>query len=145
MKFDGRLEIFSSRTRWIIARAHRARLDGEAIHLSRSLAASKVDEWCDSATTWPDMVELYETLHGPMLFAPTAADIDDRIKPRLRRAFEDGTLVAMGSPLEQPKKDAEQGVHGQPTKIEPPEPPTPPRKPATPPKTLFSFAIRFVD
>ena len=144
MRFGGQLEILSRGTRWVITRAHGAGPDDDASRASRSFAASKVDAWCDEVTTWPYMLELYQELAGRGPHPPTTADVAEWIKPRLRRAFEDGTLVvALAAPYAQ--KQMEQGVHGQPPKIEPPLPPPAPRRPVAPPKTLHSFAIRFVD
>jgi outer membrane protein OmpA-like peptidoglycan-associated protein len=105
-----------------------------------------VDGWCGDATTWPDMFRLYEELAGSLFRPPTTDEINEWIKPRLRRAFEDGTFVIVdASLLGRAKKPAEQGVHGQPTKFEPPLPPPAPRRRAAAPKALHSFTIRLVD
>ena len=146
MKSWGRVEVFSGGKRWVIAKSLSIGREQTASRVSPSIAASKVNEWCESTSTWPDMLELYEELAGDRFRPPTSAAIDEWIKPRLRRAFEDGELVIVESPLfEQTTKPAEEGVHGQRTKIDPPLPPPAPRRPVAPPKTLFSFAIRFVD
>jgi outer membrane protein OmpA-like peptidoglycan-associated protein len=141
-----RLEIRSGGRRWVIARADALQSDRDAARSGRSLPSADIDEWCDNAMTWPDMLELYQEIAGPTWHPPTAADVNEWIKPRLRRAFEDGTLIAMpgNTPLD-PTTKSEEGTHAQPTKIEPPLPPPAPRRPVAPPKALFSFAIRFVD
>jgi len=146
VKFGGRFEVGSRGTRWALARAHAFDSEEKAQGESGSLAASMVDEWCGGAMAWADMLELYEELAGSSFRPPTTADINELIKPRLRRAFEDGALIAVdASLLGQTKQPTEAGVHGQPTKVEPPLPPPARRRPVTPPKTLHSFAIRFVD
>lgn len=146
MRFGGRLNVHSHGTRWAVARAHVFGSEDKALRASGSFAASMVDAWCDDVSIWSDMFELYQELAGSLFRPPTSADIDDWIKPRLRRAFEDGTLIAVEASLfGEPKKQAEKGVHGQATKVEPPLPPPAPRRPVTPPKTLHSFAIRLVD
>jgi outer membrane protein OmpA-like peptidoglycan-associated protein len=105
-----------------------------------------VDAWCDDTTSWPEMFALYEELAGSSFRPPMAADVGEWIKPRLRRAFEDGTFIAVDATLlGQAKKSTEEGVHGKPAQVEPPVPPPAPRRPVTPPKTLHSFAIRLVD
>jgi outer membrane protein OmpA-like peptidoglycan-associated protein len=144
VRLGGRVEVFSCGERWVIAKSSSMGREQAASRMSPFLAASKVNEWCENASTWPDMLELYEELAGTRALSPTSADIKEWIQPRLRRAFEDGELVVESPLLEQTTKPTEEGVHGQPTKIEPPSPP-PARRPVSPPKTLCSFAIRFVD
>jgi outer membrane protein OmpA-like peptidoglycan-associated protein len=144
VRFGGRLEFFSRGNRWVISRGLGPADDVRA-H-SRSFAASMVDDWCNDVMTWPVMLELYEELMGASHRPPTSTDLEEWIKPRLRRAFEDGTFVATEVSLfEQTTRAKDEGVHGQATKIEPPLPPPPPRRPVALPKTLFSFAVRFVD
>jgi outer membrane protein OmpA-like peptidoglycan-associated protein len=140
------VEVSSRGARYVIVRSlglGPAETEGR---LSDSLAASMVHEWCEDVMSRPAIMELYEEIAGSSFRPPTSTDISESIKPRLRRAFQDGLLVALGRPLfEGVKKQGEEGVHGQPTKVEPPLPPPPPRRPVAPPKTLHSFAIRFVD
>ena len=146
MSLWGRVEVFSRGTRWVIARSFRMGVEQAASRMSPFLAASKVNEWCENTSTWPAMLELYEELAGDRFRPPTSVEIDEWIKPRLRRAFEEGELIVVESPLfEQTTKPTEEGVHVQRTKVEPPSPPPPPRRRVSPPKTLCSFAIRFVD
>ena len=146
MRLWGQVELLSRGKRWRIAKSFIVGREQAAGRMSPSLAASMVNEWCENTSTWPDMFELYKELARDQFRPPTSADVADWIKPRLRRAFEDGELVIVESPLfEQATKPAEDGVHGQPTKVEPPSPPPAPRRPVSPPKTLHSFAIRFVD
>jgi len=144
--FGGRIDVFSRGTRWIITRAFRLGPEQATNCMSPSLAASKVDEWCESPITWADMFELYEELSGARFRAPTSADIAEWIKPRLRSAFESGELVVLESAaFQRVEQRTDEGVHAQATKLEPPPPPAPPRRRVSPPKTLCSFAIRFVD
>jgi len=145
VRLDGHIEISARGTRWVISRSYDLG-DNGARNLGSSFAASKVDDWCDDTMTWPDMLELYEELTGARFAPPTRADINESIKPQLRRAFQEGSLILLATPLgERTPNEAERGVHGQPTILEPPAPPPAPRRPVTPPKTLHSFAIRFVD
>ena len=146
MIFGGRIEVFSRGTRWIITSSFRVGPEQATSCMSPSLAASKLDEWCESPITWADMLELYQELAGDRFRPPTSADIAEWLKPRLRRAFESGELVVLESAaFGRTEKRADEGVHAQATKLEPPLPPAPPRRQAAPPKTLHSFAIRLVD
>jgi disulfide oxidoreductase YuzD len=138
VRFGGRLEILSRGTRWVISRG--LGLANDARALGRSLAPAKVDQWCNDVMTWPAMLELYEELTGVSHRPPTSTDVDEWIKPRLRRAFEDGTFVATELPLfERTTNAKDEGVHGQATKIEPPLPPPPPRRRVAPPKPFASW------
>ena len=140
----GHIEIVSFGTHFVITRP--LSVGRDAVPLSPSLAASKVDAWCESPRTLADLLGLYEDLAGEMFRPPTSADINEWIKPRLRRAFQEGELVVLESSLfDRTEKQTEQGVHAKPTKLEPPPLPPAPRRPVSPPKTLHSFAIRFVD
>jgi hypothetical protein len=108
-----------------------------------SSAAANLDRWCADDAAWPRLHRLYESLTGEVLRAPTAVDIEERIKPRLRRALEGGRLLVFDGPRASATQApaAELGVHGKkPEKVAAP-PPAPKRAPrvmkAPPPELTF--------
>ncbi|MET0591960.1 MAG: peptidoglycan-binding protein [Polyangiaceae bacterium] len=145
MKF-GKIDVFSRGGRFTITR--RLNVGLGASNVSPRSAASMVDAWCDDSLTRGAMLALYEELSGARFRAPTRSEMEQWIKPRLCKAFENGDLVVVeASGGQGTSSSAEVGVVAKSTKKDepPPEDAPPPRKPAPLPKTLHNFAIRLVD
>jgi hypothetical protein len=68
-----------------------------------SVAARQLESWCSDPSAWPKVLELFESVSGSALRAPTDLEVERRVRPALQRALESGDWVALsGTPDQHP-------------------------------------------
>jgi hypothetical protein len=143
--FDRREVFLDFGERWAIVPAIAVQQD-QPNRMSAWTAASMVDRWCDDARVGPLMHRLFEEVSDSRLRSPTSSEIEQFVKPTLRRAFEVGALVVVQVNALAERRAKDEGVHIRQPPRSAEEPKSPPRRIVEPPPDLrYLYRVKVID